>query len=109
MSAESAKAFIKRVMTDKEFAAQVVKLEGDEARQKFAQDAGYDFTPDDVQTLLPAGLTVDQLRHLDKGDELPDEVMEAVVGGKTNAEQFGVDLAINVAVELVVAVAAAAI
>jgi predicted ribosomally synthesized peptide with nif11-like leader len=109
MSVQDAKAFIGRVMQDEEFARQLVGLETDEARQQFAQDAGYDFTPDDVQQLLPSGVTVEQLRGLGAGDELPDEVMEAVVGGKSDAETMVAGIAIEIGVELAIRAAAAAI
>jgi predicted ribosomally synthesized peptide with nif11-like leader len=82
MSVQDAKEFVKRALEDQEFAQQLVELKTDDARRKFVQDAGYDFTPDDVQELLPSGVTVEQLRGLEASDELPDELMEAVVGGK---------------------------
>jgi predicted ribosomally synthesized peptide with nif11-like leader len=88
MSVQDAKTFVKRVMEDEEFAQQLVGLETDDARQQFAQDAGYDFTPDDVQQLLPSGVTVEQLRGLQESDELPDEIMEAVVGGKMKLPDY---------------------
>ena len=96
MSVESAKSFINRVMSDKEFAASLAQNTTDEARIKFAKDAGYDFTQADVQAILPAGVTVDQLRGLGQNDELPDEVMEAIVGGKSEWEEFGIALGAEV-------------
>jgi predicted ribosomally synthesized peptide with nif11-like leader len=109
MSVQDARAFVKRALTDEEFAQQLVKLKTDEARQGFAQDAGYVFTQDDVQQLLPSGVTVEQLRGLEAGDELPDEIMEAIVGGKSELEEFGISLAIEVGAAIVYECAAAAI
>jgi predicted ribosomally synthesized peptide with nif11-like leader len=109
MSADSARAFVKRAMTDKAFADQLVKNSTDEARKKFAQDAGYSFTEADVQSILPTGVSIDQLRNLASNDELPDEVMEAIVGGKSQTEEDLRDIGIGVGVEAAAAVAAAAI
>jgi predicted ribosomally synthesized peptide with nif11-like leader len=108
MSVESAKAFVKRAMQEEEFATQLVALESDEARQQFATDAGYEFTVEELQQLLPGGVTVDQLRGLQKSDELPDEVMEAVVGGKGSEEQFWVGVGVGIAIDAVVTSAAMA-
>jgi predicted ribosomally synthesized peptide with nif11-like leader len=109
MSVQDARAFVERALKDEEFGQQLVELKTDEARQEFAQDAGYEFTPDDVQQLLPSGVTVEQLRGLGASDELPDEVMEAIVGGKSEAAEFGVAFAVGAAIEIVGACAAAAI
>jgi predicted ribosomally synthesized peptide with nif11-like leader len=109
MSVQDAKTFVKRVMEDEEFARQLVELKTDGARQEFAQDAGYDFTPDDVQQLLPSGITVEQLRGLEAGDELPDELMEAIVGGKSSTEKAAVSWAVETAIVVALESAAAAI
>jgi predicted ribosomally synthesized peptide with nif11-like leader len=81
MSVENAKAFIKRVYSDQVFFLQLLGQKTDEERKKFAADAGYDFTPDDVQQLLPAGVTIQNLIDFQGTTELPDEMMEAVAGG----------------------------
>jgi predicted ribosomally synthesized peptide with nif11-like leader len=109
MSVQDAKAFVERALKDEEFAQQLVELKTDDARQEFAQDAGYEFTPDDVQQLLPSGITVEQLRGLEASDELPDEVMEAIVGGKSSTEEFFVGFAVEAAIEIVVVCAGSAI
>jgi predicted ribosomally synthesized peptide with nif11-like leader len=87
MSVQDAKTFVERALKDEEFAEQLAGLETDDARQQFARNAGYDFTPDDVQQLLPSGVTVEQLCRLQASDELPGELMEAVVGGKSDTEE----------------------
>jgi predicted ribosomally synthesized peptide with nif11-like leader len=109
MSVQDARAFVERALKDEEFSQQLVELKADEARQQFAQDAGYEFTPDDLQQLLPSGITVEQLRGLETSDELPDELMEAVVGGKSSGEEFAIGLAVEMGVELVVICAGSAI
>jgi predicted ribosomally synthesized peptide with nif11-like leader len=108
MSVQDAKTFVERVLEDEEFARQLVKLETDGSRAQFAREAGYEFTPDDVQQLLPSGITVEQLRGLEVGDELPDEIMEAVVGGKSDGEKMITSVAVEIAVEAVVVIAASA-
>jgi predicted ribosomally synthesized peptide with nif11-like leader len=109
MSVQDAKTFVKRVMEDEEFARQLVELKTDDTRAQFAREAGYEFTPDDVQQLLPSGITVEQLRGLETSDELPDELMEAVVGGKSEGEKMITNVAIEIAVETVVVLAASVI
>jgi predicted ribosomally synthesized peptide with nif11-like leader len=109
MSVQDARAFVERALKDEGFGQQLVELKTDDARQQFAQDAGYNFTPDDVQQLLPSGITVEQLRGLEVGDELPDELMEAIVGGKSKAEEVAAGIAIEIGIEIVIQCAAAAI
>jgi predicted ribosomally synthesized peptide with nif11-like leader len=103
MSVESAKAFIKRAVEDEDFGKKVLDLKDEAARLGFAKAEGYDFSQEDVEKLLPAGVTIEQLRALQGSDELPDEVMEAVVGGKSGDDwaAFGIGLAIEVAVALI--------
>jgi predicted ribosomally synthesized peptide with nif11-like leader len=82
MSVDNAKSFMSRVMRDEDFASQIGGAGGQEERLQAIKDAGYDFTPDDLKEVLPAGVTLDQLQALEGTDELPDALMEAVVGGK---------------------------
>jgi predicted ribosomally synthesized peptide with nif11-like leader len=82
MSVDNAKSFMSRVMRDEDFASQIGGAGGQEERLQAIKDAGYDFTPDDLKEILPAGVTLDQLQALEGADELPDALMEAVVGGK---------------------------
>ena len=98
MSVESAKAFLNRVFSDEEFAKKLMALDSDEARKQFAEDAGYDFNLSDMEELLPAGVTIEQIRSLDTEGELPDELMEAIVGGKSDTEEFFVELTIEIVV-----------
>ncbi len=86
MSVDSAKSFMSRVLRDEDFASQIGGAGGQEERLQAIKDAGYDFTPDDLKGVLPAGVTLDQLQALEGADELPDALMEAVVGGKNSAE-----------------------
>ncbi len=91
MSVESAKAFIKRMATEEDFAREVTALETDEARKQYAIDAGYDFTREDVEQLLPSDVTLDEVLALEWSatDELPEGLLEAVVGGKGNKPEWG--------------------
>jgi predicted ribosomally synthesized peptide with nif11-like leader len=109
MSVESAKEFVKRVATDQAFGKQLLEQKTDEQRQKFAADAGYVFTEDDLQQLLPAGVTVQGLRDLEGKSELPDEMMEAIIGGKSQKEAMWAEIGITVGIDLVIQAAAAAI
>jgi predicted ribosomally synthesized peptide with nif11-like leader len=86
MSVDSAKSFMSRVIRDEDFASQIGGAGGQEERLQAIKDAGYDFTPDDLKGVLPAGVTLDQLQALEGTDELPDALMEAVVGGKSSTE-----------------------
>ena len=82
MSVSSAKAYLDRFFKDAEFRAEVEAASGDAAKQKVVQSHGFDFTQAEIETLLPEGVSLSQMRNLDAGDELPDEVLEAVTGGK---------------------------
>ena len=97
MSAESAKEFFKRVLTDQAFANQLLEQKATEQRQKFAADAGYVFTEDELQQLLPKGITIQNLKDLEGTSELPDEMMEAITGGKSEDdwEEFGIQLGVG--------------
>ena len=67
MSKESAKAFIEKMRTDKEFAAQAAGCQTPVDLVKFAKQAGYDLSQDEVQALA--------------GD-VSDAELEAVAGGR---------------------------
>ena len=72
MSIESAKAFIKRMKTDEEFAQKATECRDAKAWMTFAKEAGFDITVDDI--------TVDDIKEAIK--ELSDEEFDGVVGGK---------------------------
>lgn len=67
MSRESVNAFMERMKTDEEFARQVISCQDKEERLQFVRAAGFDITVEDM-----AGLK----------DELTDEELEAIAGGK---------------------------
>jgi predicted ribosomally synthesized peptide with nif11-like leader len=51
MSIESAKAFVEKMKTDKEFAAKVNQLKTAEEVQGFLSQAGYNFTKEEINQL----------------------------------------------------------
>jgi predicted ribosomally synthesized peptide with nif11-like leader len=65
MSLESAKAFIDRMNSDKEFAKKLFECKGEAAQKAFIEAAGYSFTREEFNELV----------------ELSDEQLEAVSGG----------------------------
>jgi predicted ribosomally synthesized peptide with nif11-like leader len=109
MSVDSAKSFMSRVMRDGDFASQIGEAGGQEARLQAIKDAGYDFTPDDLKGVLPAGVTLDQLQALEGMDELPDALMEAVVGGKMDTTAIVVGSTTAAALAAMGAASAAAV
>ena len=67
MSVESAKLFIERMKTDKEFAQKVTDCKDTEARIAFVKAAGFDFTSDEAKKAT---------------GELNEEELDALSGGK---------------------------
>ncbi len=109
MSVDSAKSFMSRVLRDEDFASQIGGAGGQEERLQAIKDAGYDFTPDDLKGVLPAGVTLDQLQALEGADELPDALMEAVVGGKMDTTVIVVSGATAAVAAVIGAAASAAV
>ena len=70
MSAESAKAFVERMKTDQEFADRVMMASNRETRMEIVNDAGYEFTPEEMDVVR---------------EQLSDEDLDAVAGGKWTA------------------------
>jgi predicted ribosomally synthesized peptide with nif11-like leader len=66
MSIESARAYVERLKTDKDFAKQVSGFEDKEARKNFVLQAGYSFTKEEIE---------------EAGSELSDKELDAVAGG----------------------------
>lgn len=66
MSMESAKAFVEKMKTDKEFAKKVGGFEDKEARKAFVAEAGYSFTKEEID---------------EAGSELSDNDLDSVAGG----------------------------
>lgn len=60
MSIESAKAFLQRMKTDREFATQLSELKNSAESRKFIQSAGYNFTDEELKA-CSAELTDDEL------------------------------------------------
>lgn len=51
MSMESAKAFVERMKTDREFVKKVGSIEDKEARKKFVVEEGYSFTKEEIDEI----------------------------------------------------------
>ena len=68
MSIESAKAFLERMKNDEDFRTSVGEIATSEERLEYVKKAGFDFTKEEITTLK---------------DELSDEVLKSVSGGKT--------------------------
>lgn len=71
MSIESAKMFVEKMVTDRDFAEEVTACKDSEARLAFVKEAGFDFTPEEIASVMEGG---------DDG-ELNDAELEAVSGG----------------------------
>ncbi len=67
MSIESAKAFIERMQTDKDFAKKIIACKDWETARPIFIGEGYDFTIDELKSLTP---------------DLSDEALEHVNGGR---------------------------
>jgi predicted ribosomally synthesized peptide with nif11-like leader len=65
MSLESAKAFLDRMNSDKEFAKKIFECKSEDAQKAIIQDAGYSFTRAEISQLV----------------EIDDEQLESVAGG----------------------------
>ena len=66
MSIESAKSYIERMKTDKEFAEKVMAFKDTEARTAFVKAAGFDFTINEIKEEI---------------SELTDNDLEFISGG----------------------------
>lgn len=51
MSIESAKAFVERMKTDKEFRRRVAEAESSEVRERILKYEGFDFTDEELDSL----------------------------------------------------------
>ncbi len=90
MSVESARAFLNRMSTDKEFFQKISTIPVPEDRRKAILAEGFDFDRQDAEKLLPPGLTLEQAMSLNpNSSELPDAMLEAVAGGKSDAAIVG--------------------
>jgi predicted ribosomally synthesized peptide with nif11-like leader len=105
MSVESARFFVDRMFKDSAFRESIRSVPTKEGRLKAAQEAGYDFSVEDAEKMLPAGITMDQLQAYDpSSDEVPDEILEAVSGGKgASVDDWWAQILIGVGVEAVAA------
>jgi predicted ribosomally synthesized peptide with nif11-like leader len=111
MSLEAAHSFVERIFKDTPFREKFRQLPTNDARLQAAHEAGYDFTVAEFEQLLPPGITLDQLQTFDaKSQEVPDEILEAVSGGKgVSWDDWWVEILVGVGAETVAAIVAAAI
>lgn len=76
MSIESAKALYSRLLTDQAFRVQLEQAISQEERLQIVRTAGYDYTPEELETaktqILESSATNDELSEAD---------LEAVTGG----------------------------
>jgi predicted ribosomally synthesized peptide with nif11-like leader len=76
MSTESAKAFIQKMASDESFRTKIEKAANDAERQKAVKAAGFDFTKNELKSVIPG--TSGQ-------GELSEKDLEAVAGGSSAA------------------------
>lgn len=67
MSLESAKSFMERMKNDEDFKNKVVECKDSEVRMKYVQEAGFNFTAEDMELA---------------GAELSEEDIMAIAGGE---------------------------
>ncbi len=82
MFLESVILFFKRLAADKNFRSQLEDAASPEDYQTIVQDAGYDFTPEELETTTAKILDENKLRDLDDNfKNLSEEDLEVLVGG----------------------------
>mgnify|MGYP000606872867 CR=1 FL=1 len=82
MFLESVILFFKRLAADKNFRSQLEDAANPEDYQTMVRDAGYDFTPEDLETTTAKILDENKLRDLDDNfKNLTEEDLEVLVGG----------------------------
>ena len=77
MSVDSARACLRRLIDDPGFMAAVRAADGPAARRTVVQDAGYDFTLEELAEARSLELTDEESLRI----VMADEEMDAVVGG----------------------------
>ena len=75
MSVDSAKAFLKKMAQDSALRANVDGAKDNAAREKIAQEAGFSFSKEELDQVIPGA------SKLTPGAELSDADLEAVAGG----------------------------
>jgi predicted ribosomally synthesized peptide with nif11-like leader len=84
MSIESAKDFYQRMTEDSNFRTPFESASTKEERQQLIRDAGYDFTTEEWQEAIT------EIQTADSNEELQEEDLEAIAGGKSFAAIYGV-------------------
>ena len=90
MSLENAKEFLREFQGNSEFRSSIENAADDETRRQLAQDAGYDFTKQEVKEVMSSD------------EKISDADLEAVAGGASSTGD------VNPTVVVIAAAAAAA-
>ena len=69
MSMESAKAFMERMKTDEDFRNNVTACKDGETRMKYVEEAGFDFTAEDME-LVRAELSDEDITAISGGEQV---------------------------------------
>ncbi|MEY2832388.1 MAG: hypothetical protein RLZZ574_1646 [Cyanobacteriota bacterium] len=84
MTIENAKAFYQRMNEDSDFRTPFESASTKEERQQLIKDAGYNFTADEWQAAMT------EIQAADSNEELQEEELEAIAGGRSFAAIYGV-------------------
>ena len=84
MILESVISFYKSLVKDKNFRIQLKNASNPEEYRKIMQEAGYDFTQEELETATAQILEKNSLRELSELSELSEEELEFVFGGWDN-------------------------
>jgi predicted ribosomally synthesized peptide with nif11-like leader len=87
MAVSDAQAFVNQFFSDEDLRDKVMAVDTPQAKYQVIQDAGFSFSKEEALELLPEGVSLEDLQNLDPtSEELPDEILEAVSGGKSGTE-----------------------
>ena len=64
MSIKSAKAFVERIKNDEDFRKSVGEIDTVEERIEFVKRAGFDFTKEELDSVVPSKLSDDDLKQI---------------------------------------------
>lgn len=83
MAVSDAQAFVNKFFSDESLREKVMAAGSPDDKYAVIQEAGFSFSKEDAMELLPEGVSLEDLQGLDENsEELPDEILEAVAGGK---------------------------
>lgn len=90
MSIESAKAYVERMKTDKEFARSIVEAKDAEKRNQIIKSAGFDFTKEHFDSVV-SELSEDEVDTISGGMEGVANATVTLTGNPTEGYQFYVE------------------